>query len=174
MGVNVLLFLIFQVAVEPWRRKRLVKGFEEKVMEAIERESGVLNATPQSQAEVDGNITPTSPPATPSDSDSDSATETTTTSTTTTTTEPDISVEEDTTTTPSETPDPDLPPKPQRPLQFDLASFSLDSWKQQAQDLFSDRRSVVVSQRDITTIALEGAAAGAAIMGLLVALFRPR
>ena len=38
MGVNVLLFLVFQIGVEPWRRKRLVKGFEDKVMEALERE----------------------------------------------------------------------------------------------------------------------------------------
>ncbi|KAI5306167.1 sensitivity to high expression protein she9 [Ascosphaera pollenicola] len=38
MGVNVLLFLIFQIAVEPWRRKRLVTGFEEKVLEALEKE----------------------------------------------------------------------------------------------------------------------------------------
>ncbi|KAI9658214.1 MAG: sensitivity to high expression protein she9 [Trizodia sp. TS-e1964] len=36
MGVNVLLFLIFQIGVEPWRRKRLVRGFEEKVVEALE------------------------------------------------------------------------------------------------------------------------------------------
>ena len=39
MGVNVLLFLVFQIGVEPWRRKRLVKGFEDKVMEALEREA---------------------------------------------------------------------------------------------------------------------------------------
>ncbi|KAL9597313.1 MAG: hypothetical protein Q9219_005237 [cf. Caloplaca sp. 3 TL-2023] len=38
MGVNVLLFLVFQIGVEPWRRKRLVKGFEEKVREALEEE----------------------------------------------------------------------------------------------------------------------------------------
>ncbi|KAI5279633.1 sensitivity to high expression protein she9, partial [Ascosphaera acerosa] len=38
MGVNVLLFLVFQVAVEPWRRRRLVRGFEEKVLEALEKE----------------------------------------------------------------------------------------------------------------------------------------
>lgn len=37
MGVNVLLFLVLQVAVEPWRRKRLVRGFEEKVVEALEK-----------------------------------------------------------------------------------------------------------------------------------------
>lgn len=41
MGVNVLLFLVFQVLVEPWRRKRLVTGFEDKVTEALaEREAG--------------------------------------------------------------------------------------------------------------------------------------
>ncbi|CAD6499177.1 BgTH12-04829 [Blumeria graminis f. sp. triticale] len=38
MGVNVLLFLVFQLGFEPWRRKRLVQGFEEKVREAIEQE----------------------------------------------------------------------------------------------------------------------------------------
>ncbi|MCJ1311800.1 sensitivity to high expression protein she9 [Agyrium rufum] len=41
MGVNVLLFLVFQVVVEPWRRGRLVRGFEEKVREAIEKEAVV-------------------------------------------------------------------------------------------------------------------------------------
>jgi len=38
MGVNILLFLVFQIGVEPWRRRRLVKGFEEKVMEALGRD----------------------------------------------------------------------------------------------------------------------------------------
>jgi sensitive to high expression protein 9 len=40
MGVNVLLFLVFQFGFEPWRRRRLVRGFEEKVHEALEREKG--------------------------------------------------------------------------------------------------------------------------------------
>lgn len=38
MGVNVLLFLVFQFGFEPWRRRRLVHGFEEKVREALEQE----------------------------------------------------------------------------------------------------------------------------------------
>ncbi|KAI0010948.1 Mdm33 family-domain-containing protein [Xylariaceae sp. FL0662B] len=38
MGVNVLLFLAFQFGAEPWRRHRLVRGFEEKVREALEEE----------------------------------------------------------------------------------------------------------------------------------------
>ena len=36
MGVNVVLFVIVQVGLEPWRRKRLVKGFEEKVRMVVE------------------------------------------------------------------------------------------------------------------------------------------
>lgn len=35
MGLNVLLFVVFQILVEPWRRRRLVKGFEEKVQAAL-------------------------------------------------------------------------------------------------------------------------------------------
>src|SRR5215471_7015697 len=35
MGINVLLFVVVQIGLEPWRRKRLVRGFEEKVMEAV-------------------------------------------------------------------------------------------------------------------------------------------
>lgn len=51
MGVNVLLFLVFQIGVEPWRRKRLVKGFEDKVMEALEREgAGNIHDPPAAQS----------------------------------------------------------------------------------------------------------------------------
>ena len=39
MGLNVLLFIVFQILVEPWRRKRLVKGFEEKVQEALKEQT---------------------------------------------------------------------------------------------------------------------------------------
>lgn len=35
MGLNVLLFIVFQILVEPWRRRRLVRGFEEKVQDAL-------------------------------------------------------------------------------------------------------------------------------------------
>src|SRR5204863_5770980 len=50
MGVNVLLFFLFQVAVEPWRRKRLVRGFEEKVQAALERERENAVATPNNSS----------------------------------------------------------------------------------------------------------------------------
>lgn len=60
MGVNVLLFLVFQIGVEPWRRKRLVKGFEEKVMEALEKEGGSVTAV-VGPALVDESMTRASP-----------------------------------------------------------------------------------------------------------------
>lgn len=53
MGVNVLLFLVFQVLVEPWRRKRLVTGFEEKVTEALaEREAVRIGKMTKMETEV--------------------------------------------------------------------------------------------------------------------------
>lgn len=36
MGLNVVLFVVFQILVEPWRRRRLVRGFEEKVELALQ------------------------------------------------------------------------------------------------------------------------------------------
>ncbi|KAF8461407.1 Mdm33 family-domain-containing protein, partial [Kalaharituber pfeilii] len=39
MGFNVFLFVIVQLGLEPWRRRRLVGGFEEKVREVIKEES---------------------------------------------------------------------------------------------------------------------------------------
>ena len=39
MGLNVLLFVVFQILIEPWRRRRLVRGFEEKVQEAIREQT---------------------------------------------------------------------------------------------------------------------------------------
>ncbi|RYP13271.1 hypothetical protein DL765_006945 [Monosporascus sp. GIB2] len=44
MGVNVLLFLVFQFGAEPWRRARLVRGFEQKVREALEEEREKMRA----------------------------------------------------------------------------------------------------------------------------------
>lgn len=44
MGVNVLLFLVFQFGFEPWRRRRLVAGFEEKVIEALAKEKNLAMA----------------------------------------------------------------------------------------------------------------------------------
>ncbi|KAH1951614.1 sensitivity to high expression protein she9 [Aspergillus fumigatus] len=201
MGVNVLLFLVFQIAVEPWRRKRLVKGFEEKVIEAIEKEKAInhieilkpqpaLTSTSPSSKEEAAEPTPTSTAAgdTPTtDESTPAATDETITS------EPvvwdsdpiptfvtNITAEIATETTE------DSAPKSAtingvEPRKFQLSRIlpplppptSLDSWRHTLNELFSDR-SMVITQRDLTTVALQSAAAGAAIMGLVIALIRPR
>lgn len=62
MGVNVLLFLVFQVLVEPWRRKRLVTGFEDKVMEALaEREAVPIGVITKIETEVSPSSSHSSP-----------------------------------------------------------------------------------------------------------------
>ncbi|KAI9649963.1 sensitivity to high expression protein she9 [Ciborinia camelliae] len=54
MGVNVLLFLVFQFGFEPWRRRRLVAGFEDKVREALEKEKTLFMSTAIRGAEIGG------------------------------------------------------------------------------------------------------------------------
>ncbi|KAL1955510.1 hypothetical protein VTO42DRAFT_8464 [Malbranchea cinnamomea] len=178
MGVNVLLFLVFQVAVEPWRRRRLVRGFEEKVREALEKENVKApepSVTDEGQAlksvsKADESVIPTVAPAAATTEETDPLA-------------PFAEVEPITPETTAEfSAGEELKHEPVSAEKIDIEiqeepAFTEtpppDSWSQYIQDLFSDRR-VALSQRDLTTIALESAAAGAAFMGLLVAVFRPR
>ncbi|KAJ6144987.1 hypothetical protein N7470_008882, partial [Penicillium chermesinum] len=77
MGVNVLLFLIFQVAVEPWRRRRLVKGFEDKVVEALEKEKAITEAYMPSMVSKGSQSEPEPAPALDAPLTSESASQTT-------------------------------------------------------------------------------------------------
>ena len=175
MGVNVLLFLIFQIGVEPWRRHRLVKGFEEKVIEALEKEKTMsppaTTTTQAAQAEIPtagSNTTATTPSST-----------TTTTTTqeqvplqSSTTETPDIPAAQVSTTTTTTNTDENalleagksrIPPP----------STSIESWQRTFHELFSDRI-LSITQRDLTSVAIQSAAAGAAVMGLVIAIIRPR
>lgn len=163
MGVNVLLFLIFQIAVEPWRRRRLVKGFEDKVVEALEKEkalSRVADAerTRTASAGATASMAPEVIDSTlePQDWSYPVASSV------------DIPAES--------TP----PPAPSTSISESLTShlaaissspFSREPWQQLSRKLFSER-SITISQRDLTVAAMQSAAAGAAVMGLLMALMR--
>lgn len=177
MGVNVLLFFIFQIAVEPWRRNRLVKGFEEKVVEAIEKENSILAAKAMAQgekgpdpvAEEDVNAAAVAAASESVQPDIQSEapgaaelTEDVESPNTAASTELEPSIES----VETQLPPPDTPLPSEIPL-------SASGWKQAVHSFFSDRR-VTLSQRDLTTIAIESAAAGAAVMGLLIVAFRPR
>jgi sensitive to high expression protein 9 len=160
MGVNVLLFLVFQVLVEPWRRKRLVKGFEEKVVEAFEREKEMQDESVvpseteagvrQKEVEKERKIAD----------------------------EPEVFVSIDPNPVATiQAPRLEREEKPPESSSVPKAAITepplWDAYRDMLQDLFSERL-VSITQRDLTTVALEGAAAGAAFVGLLVVLLRPK
>ncbi|PYH49619.1 putative mitochondrion biogenesis protein (She9) [Aspergillus saccharolyticus JOP 1030-1] len=204
MGVNVLLFLIFQIAVEPWRRKRLVKGFEEKVIEAIEKEktlnqAQILNlqtefsqqvalankALPEREAAAA--LTAASEAATPAVAPEDPVTMAAAASEA-------IPHEQDAPVPASVTPEPvetQATPTAATPfpsnnklenvLQSCKIHYSrippyatiIESSRRYLRDLFSDRQ-ITMTQRDHSILAIQSAAAGAAVVGLLAFFIRPQ
>ena len=173
MGVNVLLFLVFQIGVEPWRRKRLVKGFEDKVMEALEREGSAVSTLPtgveMAQDVTSAELQEVHEAAAPTDIEDTQIPAAT---------DPlsDSSVEAP------------LPPQENVPteivsvesssiskldLQPRVLISTFHTIKEWVRDLFSERQ-IVLRRVDITTAAIEGAAAGMAFVGAIVLLLRFR
>lgn len=160
MGVNVLLFLVFQIGVEPWRRKRLVKGFEDKVMEALEKEGSVVPA-PSAEAQV---VQDATVPVQTGEGQIPAATEPLS----------DSPIEPP----PQETIPSELVPAESSSisklnLQFSFPMSVFYSIREWIRDMFSERQ-VVLRRVDVTTATLEGAAAGMTVVGAIVLLLRPR
>ncbi|KIW33356.1 uncharacterized protein PV07_00213 [Cladophialophora immunda] len=202
MGINVLLFLIFQVVLEPWRRKRLVKGFEEKVELALkekEEETKMAVVQPnQTMAEAAASMTAGEKVEAVADNIAEQIVDAVTGSTSDdkaptppplskieaavdTVTAHELEIEE---TVPAGTADAllssvmaDTTPS-QQPANGFPRWTSPDSrfacYEDSLRALFSDDHKILVSQRDLTTVAMEGVAGGMAIMGLLFVLLRPR
>ncbi|KAG9234623.1 mitochondrion biogenesis protein-like protein [Amylocarpus encephaloides] len=158
MGVNVLLFLVFQFGFEPWRRRRLVRGFEEKVLEALEKGKlaqaethvarfakevpldGVIAAGIQ-QVEGMDSITTSPVPAVGAVMEGE--------------------LEEEAALDIAE-------------MHKPTALFEIrkpETWQAAMLDLFS-KRAISLRMQDVTFIALEGAATGAAIVIMLTSLLR--
>lgn len=169
MGVNVLLFLVFQILVEPWRRQRLVKGFEDKVKEAIETEAATNRAivaglarTAETEADT---VIETSTAAeslvserTPEDiADNSSWTESGTVI---------VSSSVDGAPTSEERSE-----EVKTLLSQPSILLSTEYWKRTIQDTFSDRH-VVLTQRELTTIIIQSAAIPATIIGVTIAILR--
>jgi sensitive to high expression protein 9 len=174
MGLNILLFIVFQIAVEPWRRRRLVKGFEEKVKEALEKEvgigvsgaAGVIAAGDGAERARDavGNEAQTAVADAPTLAEVKSATEAAA--------DAEIAqaaVEEvvQTTSTPME----ELPTG--QPAFAEPASGPA-YYKMVFREIFSEKKAFTVTQKRMTMVALEGAAGGAALTGVLLLLLRPK
>lgn len=178
MGVNVLLFLVFQIGVEPWRRKRLVKGFEDKVMEALEREGSAIPTAPtdaiKGQELAPAEVQEAQEAAAPVDNEEAQS--------------PAVTlpvVTESLPAPPTKTPPPVQEDIPTETVSVESSSISkLDlhlqvpmaifrSIKEWIRDMFSERQ-IVLRRIDITTATLEGAAAGMTIVGTIVLLLRSR
>ncbi|KAL5349154.1 sensitivity to high expression protein she9 [Pseudogymnoascus australis] len=161
MGVNVLLFLVFQFGFEPWRRERLTKGFEDKVLAALEREREVSRiedgeAGAGTAGVEDAEVTAQSPEVE---------------SIGVTTPELAAGIVE-TTGNPEATPSETEGKTPEvSPLQWRQPN----TWKEglvepcvaRVQNLFSEEK-VSLRKQDVTLVALEGLATGAAVAGLAV------
>lgn len=145
MGVNVLLFLVFQFGAEPWRRKRLVKGFEEKVREALEEERRLEEVIKERESELE-RIREAELAATKAiDEEKKAQAET----------RPEEPAVE-----------PITEELPKIKISWREAFSNPDYWKDVYADLSSDRK-VAIRVRDVSLIALEGAAAGAAVVGTI-------
>lgn len=221
MGINVLLFIVFQIAVEPWRRRRLVKGFEEKVEIALkERDDELFNvatvaarvSTPvvqpnQSSQAASAGLSPVEKVVAVADniaeqivdaisgtSDLDAAESAPTGGPVATTAieaaaETLVVNELAEETHASGQP---VSPIPREPSAIDGQSSSdstspssisprwtspsspLASSEDWVRTRLSNDHHVLVTQWQLTTVAIEGVAAGMAVMGVLFALLRPR
>jgi sensitive to high expression protein 9, mitochondrial len=174
MGLNVLLFIVFQIAIEPWRRRRLVKGFEEKVMEALEREGGVAVGGTAGVGAVRDEMDRVRNPMEHKEQLSAS----------------DASVQADIESAIEAVADADIAQAAVgEVVQMELAPIEKIPTGQSAfaepasgyayyqeafRELFSEKKVITVTQKELTTVALEGAAGGAALMGLLLVLLRPK
>ncbi|KKY15613.1 putative mitochondrion biogenesis protein [Phaeomoniella chlamydospora] len=177
MGLNVFLFLIFQVAVEPWRRQRLVRGFEEKVLEALEKENSVHTT----DSSIASTMVATESAPTESQDETRILSEPATSAPSPNTGKPiepilttvDLVQEEPTPLQDLASVVPEMNPSATNPPTHRLSSFRQSIYthyvftKDSIFDLFSTQTKVTVSKREFSTAVLEGFVGGAAIAGVL-------
>ena len=168
-GVNVLLFLVFQIGVEPWRRKRLVKGFEDKVMEALEREGSAVGAPPSgvqvAQDATSADVQDVQESTTSADVGDAQMSVAAGPST-----EASLPVQED---MPSDIVFVESSNGSKLDLQQQYQMSTLGRIRAWIQDILSERQ-IVLRRIDVTTAILEGAAAGVTFVGTIVLLLRLR
>ncbi|KAI1351411.1 Mdm33 family-domain-containing protein [Xylaria sp. FL0043] len=174
MGVNILLFLLLQFGAEPWRRRRLVRGFEEKVREALAEERTAREEAQRFAADAAATAAATAPP-----SIADGEVETTGSK---------VEQEEIVMAAP-DVPMPEseiLPPPPSSRDTYSYKYFPQASWRETLtdpdywrhwrdvlSDLVSDRK-IALRMKDVSLIAIEGVATGAVVAGTLAILLLRR
>jgi sensitive to high expression protein 9 len=180
MGVNVLLFLVFQFGAEPWRRQRLVRGFEEKVREALAeeraaREEAEAGRASSSSAAADAAIVAVVAAAAPvvdaevvATGDEEEA------SAVVMAANPDVAEpESDMISAPSPSLETTSPDNESSRISWREFLTHPKHWRSTVIDLSSDRK-IALRMRDVSLIALEGVAAGAAVVGTVAILLLRR
>ncbi|CAK7213159.1 sensitivity to high expression protein she9 [Sporothrix bragantina] len=191
MGINVVLFIILQVIAEPWRRRRLMRGI-------AEAESGVLEDVRKELADVRAalaTVTPTGATAGASagataaevadEAKADAVQLSEAELVPAVDTEVPIELASAEQQQPAVAAAPVVDNLPSPPLRLQLFSLSWPTswrdvvafgpdpvrWRAWFEDISSER-TVNVRMRDVSIVALQSAAAGAAIVGGLVFAFR--
>ncbi|CAG8971607.1 hypothetical protein HYALB_00008000 [Hymenoscyphus albidus] len=161
MGVNVLLFLVFQFGFEPWRRRRLVQGFEDKVKEALEKEKLIhieeLERQKAESVSLDGALA-AGTQGLEEQGDSKASPESAV--------EAVVALIEGE--TPEEVSNTDFEAV-EKPAILDIKKP--ETWRPAAEDLFS-KRPVQMRKQDVTIVALEGAATGVVLTAIIATLLR--
>jgi sensitive to high expression protein 9 len=170
MGLNVLLFIVFQIMIEPWRRRRLVRGFEDKVQEALKvqqarHEDAMAASAKVEDASLSGALVTLVVDGVMGASESEvemleeeAAFEKIVNAELRAEQRIEDAVEE---------------ALEERKLAEPQAAQGYAYYEEAFRQRFSEKQ-VVMTQRELTTVAIEGACGGAAIMGLLLVLLRPR
>ena len=187
MGLNVLLFVVFQILIEPWRRKRLVKGFEEKVEIALKERDELITRGGAVLPNGAGAMAyaPNAPKKKDAEGLADHIAEQTVDavagSTASASISPQAAQEREQIEAAAEAVT-DREIKAETSMAIDTGEYKgvfasqasgFAYYEEAFRELWSERQ-MVVTQKELTTVALEGAAGGAALMGLLVLLLRPK
>lgn len=177
MGFNILLLLTTTAVIEPWRRRRMVR----EIKAALE-EQNLLLTSPVTIAAIEKEIDEVIEPAgIPLEIVSEAPVAAAVATEPTTPTE-EVKADENLTSIVPEPellmstvqePSPESFPEATKPTLTDQAKISADQLKHQIQELFSETP-ITVRKVDVTTVALEGVAVGAGVIGLLMLLFKPR
>lgn len=181
MGMNILLFLGLQFGAEPWRRRRLVRGFEEKVREALAEERAAREGAERIVAAA---VTAAAPIPVAADSEviveseAETAIDEGEEESPVVMVAPDVMLPESDIIPPALAPSPPPPPSLESAPEKDLPKRSWREalrdpkysdpkyWRSVLEDLFSDRN-ITLRMRDVSLIAVEGAVTGATVIGTI-------
>jgi sensitive to high expression protein 9 len=167
MGVNVVLFLVLQFVAEPWRRKRLMRNIaenEKRVMEEVRRELEEVRSALEASGLRELRL-PELARAGEVRHAASGEEELARESSVVSVADPEVAAP------PVDIEEEPLPPRPWREILLDFWEDP-ELLREAVLDLTSDRR-IALSMRDASLIALQSAAAGAAVAAVLaVSLLR--